>query len=282
MVEVILRKAHVLVDLYAVRCGIVLQEQQAQQDGESGGGGNGACHRIRGEVRAKHVEFSLRELEALPVCQVGGVDHHVRSPAARAEILKGFVLEEFLVVVLRCEVYPGEVGRRQAKPVHRRGGSAGQPALYVLLQEALAEIDEQPLAEQSVVGSGEGPSGDRGDAVHLIKEAFFAAFPNDACFVQFLQYGIAERGCSRAPARERQANEQLVRVLAAGLFVEDVGRTRGLSLQLLVELVVSAARQCRDCNGKQRGKGPTPRDQSSPPWARPDRYRRARSCACPV
>jgi hypothetical protein len=252
---------------------VVLERDRAQQEREGGGRRHRPGHRVCREMRHEEIELVLGELEPLPVGEVGGVQDHERSAPARREIAEALPLEDLLVVVLGGEIDPAEPDRGQSKPVQRVGGASDQGGLHVHVEETRPEVGEDPLAEEAVVGGGEGAARDGGDAVHLVEQALLHPLPDDPGVAKPLEHPIGQRGCPGAPAREGEADEQRVRVLSRRLQgLEAVRKSHAGVGQRIVEGVVGAARAGEQGRQDEDPKTPTRRGQSRSPAARARRY----------
>src|SRR5581483_9945183 len=214
---------------------VVAHRDRREGDRERRARHDGARDREAREVGAEEVELVLRELEALARRQVRRVHEH---EGPRAEGRERRVVEDRLVVELGDEVAPLVVVGRPEPP----GIPYNSPldlSLEVALEDARREGLEEALAVERERGGGEGAARDGGDAVHLVEEPLLLALPDDLGLAEPLEHRERELRRARPAPREREADEERVRVLRAALeLLEAVAALRLEALGALVHEVV--------------------------------------------
>ena len=238
---------------------IAPEAERAQQDRKGRGRGDGARNLVFRQIGAEEVELLLRELKARAVGETGGVHDDERPPGRRDELHECPLLEDGLVVELGREIDAAPVGRGEPRPVDRAEHPPEQLALDVTAEKAVLELREDAVAEEPVVGGGEGAARHRGDAVDLAEKGHRRAAKRDGRLAKRLHHTVGEGGRPRAPAGEGEAHEQLVGLFVRQKRVEAVAAVRPVFREPRVQRIVRARRD-------EEAEGPEEKDgRRAPP-----------------
>ena len=126
------------------------------------------------------------------------------GPVGGGQVGKGRFLEDLSVVVVESEHAAGVGGGHQAEQVPGAECLEEEGSLNVAVEEFIAEILENPVAEKPVVGCWEGAPGDRTDGVDLVEESHGLAIDLDHRIPEFFEDPIRKGGGSRSATREGQ------------------------------------------------------------------------------
>ncbi len=233
----------------AARAGIVLERDRRQHARDGGRGGAGAGHGEFREIGADGVERALVEGEPQAEGHVRGVDDD-HGPLAPEHVPEGLPFEDLFAEILGGKVAAVEERGREPEPVdgvHKHAGGNGR--LDVFLQEAPLEILEDAIAEQAEIGGRETPAGNTRDHVDLVREPPFLPAQGDLRGPQLLEDPVGKGRRPGAPSRERQDQQQLLRVALGPHVPGDVPVAGSVLLQRRVDRVVpemAAARRRRE------------------------------------
>jgi hypothetical protein len=154
------------------------------------------------EIGSEEVELVLGELERSPVGHAGRMQDDER-PSAFGQLGVGRAVEHGGIVELGRQVDAAEVGRDEAREVHRVRGAQRELTLDVACQEPVIEGLERIGAVQTVVRRRERPAGDPCDAVDLVQKGSSVLGASDLEVFQPHECAVREGCGSGTSARER-------------------------------------------------------------------------------
>src|SRR5262249_35677203 len=201
------------------------QRDRREHGRQRRGGGDRARHGEGGQIRAEDVEGVLREGEAGAGGHVRPIHDHERAAGLQEIPVRGMI-EDRVVVQLRCEIGAGERARGQPEPIRRIEHAARDGVLDVPLEELALELLEDPVAPQRVVGGGERASRDGGDDVDRVEEGPARAAEGDFGAGELLEHAVGEGGGPGAASREREEEQEIVGLVRAPDVLKPVAAAR--------------------------------------------------------
>ena len=205
--------------------GAVLECHGGQQDRHCRRRGHRQGNSIARQIRADGVEEESIEPEATPRRQVRRVHEDLWAVPLR-QIGECRPVEQMLVVVLRRELAPVEVERRETNPVAGSEELQGQVSLHRALQEACLEVPKDAIAVQSVVGGREAPTGHGGDQVDLVEERPRSPPRTAGVAASSSRTPYAKAAALVPPPENARIEQQLIRARPDGVALARAGPLR--------------------------------------------------------